>query len=103
MVWWVEPLEIAEKGVGIGKYRLVANSDEGGGIHGLCGHKHDTKEEATNCAEAIAQAPLITGVPNVPTDGSREHVFDAETFQMLCDSAKAGNLSEVTRILGVEG
>ncbi|HEY9751216.1 MAG TPA: hypothetical protein V6C63_21205 [Allocoleopsis sp.] len=28
--------------------------------------------------------------------------YSSETFQKLCDAAKAGNLAEITRILGVE-
>lgn len=57
MVWWIKVLEIAVSGVGIGKYRLTATSDEdGGGPYGLCEHEHDTPEEARNCPEARAQA-----------------------------------------------
>jgi hypothetical protein len=58
MVWWIQPLEIAnDQGQGTGKWRLTATSDEdGGGPYGLCEHEHDTPEEAQNCPEAKAQA-----------------------------------------------
>jgi hypothetical protein len=57
MAWWIQPLEIAVDGRGIGKFRLTARSDEdGGGPYGLCNHEHDTAEEAQNCPEARAAA-----------------------------------------------
>lgn len=54
MVWWIEPLQIADSdGKGTGKWRLTARSDEdGGGPYGLCEHEHDTPEEAQDCPEA---------------------------------------------------
>lgn len=63
-MWIVEVLEIAEEVSrdGIGKYRLIARSDEGGGIHGLCSHEHDSREEAQHCPEAIANKGPVTGV-----------------------------------------
>lgn len=58
MVWWIQPLEIADaNGQPTGKWRLTARSDEdGGGPYGLCEHEHDTPEEAKNCPEAREQA-----------------------------------------------
>ena len=52
MAWWLAPLEILKNGQKSGKYRLVARSDESGGIHGLCTHEHDTIEDASNCSQA---------------------------------------------------
>lgn len=58
MVWWIQPLEIAdENGNGTGRWKLTARSDEdGGGPYGLCEHEHDTAEEASQCPEAKAAA-----------------------------------------------
>lgn len=58
MVWWIRVQEIAdEHGVGTGKWRRTATSDEdGGGPWGLCDHAHDSKDEAYECPEAAAAA-----------------------------------------------
>ncbi|OUL36363.1 hypothetical protein BV372_08065 [Nostoc sp. T09] len=58
MVWWIQPLQIADdQGQGTGKWRLTAKSDEdGGGPYGLCEHEHDSVEEAQNCSKARAEA-----------------------------------------------
>lgn len=58
MVWWIQPLEIADdEGKPTGKYRLTAKSDEdGGGPFGLCDHEHESRHEAANCAEAQKKA-----------------------------------------------
>jgi hypothetical protein len=53
MVWYIMTREIARDGVGTGKFRLTAYSDEGGGgPFGLCEHEHATAAEADACAEA---------------------------------------------------
>lgn len=59
MAWWIKTLEIAVDGVGIGKYRLTATSDEdGGGPFGLCDHEHETRSEADQCPEANARSEM---------------------------------------------
>lgn len=66
MVWFIEVLELADENKqGTGKYRLTANSDEGGGFHELCYHEHDSRDEARNCPDAITKEGLITGIPRV--------------------------------------
>lgn len=57
MVWWIRTQEIARGGIGVGKYRQTATSDEdGGGPYGLCDHEHDTAAEASACPDAAAAA-----------------------------------------------
>lgn len=102
MVWFVGPIEIAdESGQGIGRFRLVAISDDGGGRHGLCQHEHLTGDEAYNCPDAIRNEKTVIGIGRDEVT-LREHVFDAETFAMLRDAAQNGNIDEVKRLLGVQ-
>jgi len=103
MVWWVQTLEIANnEGTGSGKYRKVATSDEGGGIHGLCSHQHDTIEEAETCQEAIDNEGPIVGVPHMNKIEKREHVFDAATYQMLTEAVKREDMAEIRRLVGID-
>ncbi len=57
MSWEIEPMEIIKDGVETGRYRLVAESDEGD-ILPLCNCKngHDSEEEAIECPEAMDNA-----------------------------------------------
>lgn len=53
-----EPLEISENGKGTGKYRMVVHSDEDDHEPiGLCQHMHDTREEASDCPDAVEEMP----------------------------------------------
>ncbi len=46
-------LEIADdQGKGTGKYRYTSRSDEEEWTYGLCGHEHETVEEAAKCPDA---------------------------------------------------
>lgn len=59
MAWWIQALEMSEKGKGIGRYRLTATSDEdGGGPYGLCNcpNGHVSAEEAQECSQAKGNA-----------------------------------------------
>ena len=66
MVWWVQPLEIAnENGAGTGRWRLTAKSDEdGGGPFGDTSHDHATAAEAQACEQCDDFVSGITGFPS---------------------------------------
>lgn len=67
MVWLVQAVEKqGEDSSKLGKWRLIARSDEGGGVHGLCDHDHDSLEEACNCPDAIRNKQMITGIHRAP-------------------------------------
>lgn len=69
MVWFVRPLELkTPEGGRSGKWRLCAESDEDGGFHALCGHKHNSPQEAHDCPEAIVREGQVTGFPRIPRD-----------------------------------
>lgn len=59
MAWWIQALEISDKGQGTGRFRLTTNSDEdGGGPYGLCDcpSGHASAEEAQECSQAKENA-----------------------------------------------
>lgn len=71
MAWFVEALEIAKEGVGTGRYRLTASSDEdGGGPWGDTSHDHATMDEAYACAKCQTYVDGITGFPTKKHKGS---------------------------------
>lgn len=76
MAWFIEVLQRQDKGQPLGLFRLVAESDEGGGFVEGCQHDHPTANEAMGCQEARERCygaagfradakPMLTVVPTV--------------------------------------
>lgn len=65
MAWWIQPLEIVdESGNPTGRFRLTANSDEGGGgPFGDTSHDHASAEEAQECDLCDEYCSRISGFP----------------------------------------
>ena len=64
MAWFIQVLELAEDGRGLGRYRLTETSDEdGGGPWGLCGCEggHESREAAKACPEAQGRVRRMHG------------------------------------------
>jgi hypothetical protein len=63
MVWFVQPLEIAdEAGNPTGRWRMTAKSDEdGGGPFGDTSHDHASAEEAQACAQCDEYVRQFSG------------------------------------------
>lgn len=64
MAWITEAAEIAENGVGTGRWRLVVWSDEdGGGPFGDSTHDHATAAEAHDCERCQESCDRSSGFP----------------------------------------
>lgn len=80
-MWWVQPLQIADKdGKPSGRWRMTAKSDEGGGgPFGDTSHDHGSAEEAEACEACDEYVSGITGFPSRKrTAEARERVERAE-------------------------
>lgn len=65
MVWFTQPQEIAKNGVGTGRWRMTARSDEGGGgPFGDASHDHATAEEAEACDACDEYVSRVSGFPS---------------------------------------
>lgn len=85
MVWSAKTLEIIDEETkeGIGRYCLVAASNEGGGLQRLCDHDHDSPAEAQNCPDAIQQG-LLLGVPDIGKPKGELSLPELIKFVMHC-------------------
>lgn len=67
-MWIVEPLQLKDSsGKPKERWRLIARSDEDGGIHECCACKdgHSTAREASTCQTALERAAMISGTPQL--------------------------------------
>ena len=66
MVWFIQPLEIADKdGKPTGRWRMTAQSDEGGGgPYGDTSHDHSTAEGAEACDACDEYVSRWSGFPS---------------------------------------
>lgn len=66
MVWFIQPLEIADSnGNGTGRWRMMAQSDEGGGgPYGDASHDHASAEEAQACDACDEYVSGVSGFPS---------------------------------------
>lgn len=60
-MWFVEALEIAVDGKPSGRFRMVARSDDGGGLYADESHDHASKAEAEACDQCDAYVSGATG------------------------------------------
>lgn len=64
MAWITEAAEVAESGVGTGRWRLIVWSDEdGGGPFGDSTHDHATADEAHDCERCQEFCDRASGFP----------------------------------------
>jgi hypothetical protein len=78
-------LEIAGVGgKGTGRWRLTAQSDEGGGgPHGDTSHDHDSAEEAETCALCDEYCSRWAGFPSRKRQAEMEEERDLKEYERL--------------------
>jgi hypothetical protein len=85
MVWWIRPLEIADKdGKPTGRWRMTAESDEGGGgPFGDASHDHATAEEAEACDACDEYVSCISGFPSRKRQAEMDGQRDRKEYERL--------------------
>lgn len=91
MVWWIQPLQIADKdGKPTGRWRMTARSDEGGGgPYGDTSHDHATAEEAEACEQCDEYVSRRSGFPSKKRQAEQREEHDRKEFERL--NKKFGN------------
>jgi hypothetical protein len=84
MVWFTQAQEIAKNGVGTGRWRMTARSDEGGGgPFGDTSHDHSTAEEAEACEACDEYVSGVTGFPSRKATAARKELHERAEFERL--------------------
>lgn len=87
MVWFIQPLEIADDaGKATGRWRMTATSDEGGGgPYGDTSHDHATAEEAETCGVCDEYVSRRSGFPSRKRAAAMREQQDRRELERLKD------------------
>lgn len=93
-MWITQPMEIAGPGgIGTGRWRMTATSDEGGGgPFGDTSHDHASAEEAMACDACDEYMSRVTGFQSRKEDREMQEAFERKELARL--KAKYENVSE---------
>lgn len=85
MVWWIQPLEIADaNGKPTGRWRMTAKSDEGGGgPFGDPSHDHGSADEAEQCEACDDYVSQISGFPSRRRQAESDESRDRAEYERL--------------------
>ena len=98
-MWWVKVLEVADAhGIGTGRYRLTARSDEGGGgPFGDTSHDHASRRTAESCDRCRAFCRSLTGMDIDKNVEGREIIVNGRKMISYADDL---DYSEIVGLLG---
>lgn len=91
-MWWIQPRMIAdETGNGTGRWRMTAQSDEGGGgPYGDTSHDHATAEEAEACERCDEYVSRVSGFPSRKRRAEYEERAERAELQRLKQKYESG-------------
>lgn len=85
MVWFVQPMQIADKeGKSTGRWRMTATSDEdGGGPYGDVSHDHASAEEAQECERCDEFVSQWSGFPSKRRQREMDEARERKEYERL--------------------
>lgn len=85
MAWWIKPMEIADAhGKPTGRWRMTAQSDEGGGgPYGDGSHDHASAAEAEACDRCDEYTHRWAGFPSRREAARRQEERDRAEYERL--------------------